>query len=144
MKRIIQTLLAFLIATSTAHAGEIGFASGESCTVSANSVACVPTGGRGSLVIESSVVAFSDLRDAFTPGWDGSGDVTCTACYVNALFPGCSAVGDIVNTTRKKAALANLACSLRVAVIQAERNAARASADSGVDVNPDIGGGDPG
>ncbi len=137
-------ILALSLATPALHAGEIGFSSGESCTVASDVVACVSSAGRGSLVIESSVVAFADLRDAFTPGWDGSGDLICSQCWVNLGFPGCSVLGDAVNTTRKKAALANLACALRVAVIKAERQAARSSADAGVDENPDIGGGDPG
>ncbi len=141
---LLATLLILIVAPL--RAGEIGYASAESCTVAADVVSCVTTAGRGSMVVESSEAAFINLRNALTPGWDGSGDVICGRCYVKATPPllGCTSTGQVVNTTRKKHALAELACMLRVTVIQADRRTRRGAADAAVDENPDIGGGDPG
>jgi hypothetical protein len=140
-RTFIFVALALLVATA-ANAGEIGYSSGESCTVTADLVSCTPTAGRGSLVIEASDVAFVKLRDALTPSWDGN--LSCTSCHVASGVIGCTLVGDVVAMSRKSAALANLTCQLRSLVVQQDRKDARSSADSGVDTDPDIGGGDPG
>jgi hypothetical protein len=122
-------------------AGDMGFASGQNCTVAADVVSCVPDGVRGSLIITAELAAFTKLRDALTPGWDGT--LQCNACLVNSGFPGCIAEGDIVSPTRKKAALGRLSCILRSHIVQTDLRDAVDSATAGVDQNPDIGGGDP-
>lgn len=142
MRLFTIALLVAILSPLAAHAGEIGFAANQSCTVSADVVTCAPVVDRGSLVIEADVAVFTKLRDALTPGW--AGVLVCNACDVAQGFPGCVAEGDQVATTQKKAALARLSCALRSIVIRADRDAARSSADASVDPAPDIGGGDPG
>lgn len=97
--------------------------------------------GTGCLKIESSLTSFTKLRDALTPNWDGT--LTCSPCNVASGFPGCTTEGDVVATTQKKAALAQLICVLRSHVVQADLRSAVETAAGGVDTNPDIGGGDP-
>ncbi|MHC4064642.1 MAG: hypothetical protein ACYSUI_09105 [Planctomycetota bacterium] len=140
MRRFLLFAAASLIALPVV-AGDIGFASGQDCAVSADVVSCLPDAGRGSLVITADLAAFTKLRDALTPNWDGI--LQCNACLVASGFPGCVSVGDEVSPTRKKAALGRLSCILRSHIVQVDLRDAVDSAAAGVDQNPDLGGGDP-
>jgi hypothetical protein len=141
MRRFLLFALASPLISLPVVAGDIGFASGQECTVAADVVSCSPDAARGSLVVTADLAAFTKLRDALTPNWDGT--FQCNACLVNSGFPGCISESDIVTPTRKKAALARLSCVLRSHIVQTEIREAVDSASAGVDQNPDIGGGDP-
>lgn len=137
MKNLL-TLGLLLLAAPLVAQNNIGYASGQDCTVSANVVTCSTEAGTGSLVITASEAAFADLRDGLTPNW--SGTLTCDACDVANGFPSCTAVGDQVSTTRKKAALSRLTCVLRSHIKQKETQ----DQTPFVAAEPVIGGGDPG
>ncbi len=130
-----------LVGATLLNAGSTGYATGQSCTVTADVVSCTPDANRGSLVIEADNAQFTKLRDALTPEWDGT--YRCTSCAVASGFTGCNVVGDEVATTRKKAALTELICTLRSWVVEEDERVAVDAAEQGVDKNPDIGGGDP-
>jgi len=136
---IICAVLVALFLAAPASAQNISFVNDVTCTPQGGSFQSAP--GTGCLAIEASTAAFTKLRDALTPNWDGN--LTCNSCTVASGFPGCVAVGDVVATTRKKAALAQLSCVLRSAVVQKDIAEGRASSDAGVDRDPVIGGGDP-
>ena len=131
MKRLLAML--FLVASSAT--AQISFDAGNECDGT-------PNVARGCLKVEAGITAFVELRDALTPDW--SGTLTCSACNVASGFPGCVSINDQVTTTRQKAALAKLTCILRSHVVQQRREDAVAAAESGVDEDPEIGGGDPG
>lgn len=132
--RVLTALAILLLASAAAQAAQTSFEVDVDCDGNA-------AVGTGCLKVETSIPAFTKLRDALTPGWDGT--LTCSECNVASGFPGCVAVGDVVATTQKKAALAAHICILRSHVVQADLSDAVDTAVGGVDQNPDIGGGDP-
>jgi hypothetical protein len=142
MKYLTLTALLALLAVP-AMAGSIGFAVGESCSVSADSVSCSAQAGRGSLVIEAGVPEFVKLQNALTTDWEDGVPVTCGDCLLGNGFPGCTTENDQVLVSRKQLALSRLVCRLRDIVVQADYKAAVDAAVAGLDENPDIGGGDP-
>ena len=129
--------LLFLAAPLSAQ-NTIGYASGQDCTVSADVVTCGAEAGTGSLVVTAAETAFADLQNSLTPGWTGT--LVCQACDVANGFPSCTAVGDEVTTSRKKAALSRLTCVLRSLIKQREAQ----EQTPFVPAEPVIGGGDPG
>jgi hypothetical protein len=123
-------------------AGDIGFANGQSCTVTANVVNCSADGLRGSMVVESSVAHFIELRDAIAENQNWTATVTCTQAMVDNADCLVSELGTQVSNPLSKQDVAELWISavLRSIVVNARLEADVEVAKQNVDTNVDIGG----
>ena len=141
MKRII-TFLAVLALTVPAMAGDIGYANGQSCTVTANVVNCSPDGLRGSLVVESSLAHFIELRDTIADNQGWTANVVCTQAMVDLSQCTVPELGTLVPNPLSKQDVAEawLSAVLRALVINSRRAVDVKTAEDNVDTVVDIGG----
>lgn len=111
--RMLFILALSILAAVPVVAGDIGFASGENCTVTGNVVTCIPDGGRGSLVVTASLSSFVELRDALTPTWDPAVGLTCQRRHVREGLCTEGQLGTQLTANRADAALIELSFELR-------------------------------
>ena len=118
-------------------------------------VNCTPQGsalqsevGRGCLLIEASMTAFVELRDALTANMPAAGGsnvtMTCTECSVAKGVTGCAAAGDEVVVSKRNAAVHRIACILTSHRDQDQLRSDVQAAEDNFTPGADIGDGNPG
>jgi hypothetical protein len=142
-----KTLLVLaLVLIPTLASSQVRFEQDVNCTPATGAMTAEV--GRGCLLVEASIAAFADLRDALTMNMPdaGGGNVTmgCTQCSVDKGVSGCATTEDSVVIAQRDAAVHRIACILTSLSDQKRLADDVQAAQDGFVPGGDIGNGDPG